>query len=82
LCDAYAQEAAHHDVKVVYIALGHRDGQRQLAVRLLSRFDPRDIGCIYDPGNMCVEATRTIGSASVCCGLRRACTEKRAVCPA
>jgi sugar phosphate isomerase/epimerase len=23
--------------------------------RLLSQFDPRHIGCIYDPGNMCVE---------------------------
>ena len=56
LCDAYAREAVHHDVKVVlHQHWGTATASASSLDRLLSRFDPRHIGCIYDPGNMCVE---------------------------
>ena len=56
LCDAYAREAAHHDVKVVlHQHWGTATASASSLYRLLSQFDPRHIGCIYDPGNMAVE---------------------------
>jgi sugar phosphate isomerase/epimerase len=56
VCDAYAREAAQHDVKVVlHQHWGTATASASSLYRLLSRFDPRHIGCIYDPGNMCVE---------------------------
>jgi len=56
LCEAYAAEAAHHDVKVVlHQHWGTATASASSMYRLLSQFDPRHIGCIYDPGNMFVE---------------------------
>jgi sugar phosphate isomerase/epimerase len=56
LCEAYAREAEHHDVKVVlHQHWGTATASASSLYRLLSRFDPRHIGCIYDPGNMAVE---------------------------
>jgi sugar phosphate isomerase/epimerase len=57
LCDAYVKEAAHHEgIKVVvhqhYGTIIASAGQ---VYRVLSQFDPRLIGCIYDPGNMYIE---------------------------
>lgn len=56
LCEAYTQEAARHDVKVVvhqhYGTVIASAGQ---VLRVLSQFDPHLIGCIYDPGNMYIE---------------------------
>jgi sugar phosphate isomerase/epimerase len=56
LCDAYATEAARHDVKVVlHQHWGTATANASSLFQLLSRFDPKNIGCIYDPGNMFVE---------------------------
>jgi sugar phosphate isomerase/epimerase len=57
LCEAYAREAPRHDgIKVVlHQHWGTATASASSLYRLLSRFDPRHIGCIYDPGNMCVE---------------------------
>jgi sugar phosphate isomerase/epimerase len=56
LCDAYATEAARHEVKVVlHQHWGTATASASSLYGLLSRFDPRHIGCIYDPGNMFVE---------------------------
>jgi sugar phosphate isomerase/epimerase len=56
LCEAYASEAAHHNVKVVlHQHWGTATASASSLYRLLSQFDPRHIGCIYDPGNMFVE---------------------------
>jgi sugar phosphate isomerase/epimerase len=56
LCEGYAREAAHHDVKVVlHQHWGTATASASSLYRLLSQFDPRHIGCIYDPGNMVVE---------------------------
>jgi sugar phosphate isomerase/epimerase len=56
LCEAYTREAAHHEAKVVvhqhYGTVIASAGQ---VLRVLSKFDPRLIGCIYDPGNMYIE---------------------------
>jgi sugar phosphate isomerase/epimerase len=56
LCDAYAREAARRAVKVVFHQhWGTATAAASSLYRLLSPFDPRSIGCIYDPGNMAVE---------------------------
>jgi sugar phosphate isomerase/epimerase len=57
LCEAYVREAPHHDgIKVVlHQHWGTATASASSMYRLLSRFDPGYIGCIYDPGNMFVE---------------------------
>jgi sugar phosphate isomerase/epimerase len=57
VCDAYVREAERHpDVKVVlHQHWGTATASASAMFRLLSRYDARYIGCIYDPGNMCVE---------------------------
>ncbi|MBV9582582.1 MAG: sugar phosphate isomerase/epimerase [Chloroflexi bacterium] len=57
ICDGYVREAEHHpDVKVVlHQHWGTATASASSLYRLLSRYDPRLIGCIYDPGNMFVE---------------------------
>jgi len=57
LCEAYAREAPRHDgIQVVlHQHWGTATASASTLYRLLSRFDPRHLGCIYDPGNMCVE---------------------------
>jgi sugar phosphate isomerase/epimerase len=57
VCDAYVREAERHpDVKVVlHQHWGTVTASASSLHRLLSRYEPRYIGCIYDPGNMVVE---------------------------
>jgi len=57
VCDAYVREAERHpDVKVVlHQHWGTATASASSLHRLLSRYEPRYIGCIYDPGNMVVE---------------------------
>ena len=56
LCEAYARAASRHEVKVVlHQHWGTATATASSLYRLLSQFDPRHIGCIYDPGNMAVE---------------------------
>src|SRR5262249_17697220 len=57
VCDAYVREAEQHpNVKVVlHQHWGSATSSASAMHRLLSRYDPRYIGCLYDPGNMCVE---------------------------
>lgn len=57
LCEAYALEAPRHEgIKVVlHQHWGTSTASASSLYRLLSRFGPRHIGCIYDPGNRCVE---------------------------
>jgi sugar phosphate isomerase/epimerase len=55
-CDAYVTGASGRNVKVV---LHQHNGtavpSASLLHRVLSQFDPQQIGCIYDPGNMTIE---------------------------
>lgn len=56
LCEAYATEAERHAAKVVlHQHWGTATASASSLFKLLSHFDPRHIGCIYDPGNMMVE---------------------------
>ena len=50
----FAKHATGREV-VVHQHWGTATASASSLYRLLSRYDPRYIGCIYDPGNMCVE---------------------------
>jgi sugar phosphate isomerase/epimerase len=55
-CEAYVKAARRRRVRVV---LHQHDGtavpSASLLLRVLEQFDPQEIGCIYDPGNMTIE---------------------------
>jgi sugar phosphate isomerase/epimerase len=56
LCEAYVKQASRHAVKVlVHQHYGTIVASAGQVHRVLSQFDPRLIGCIYDPGNMYIE---------------------------
>jgi sugar phosphate isomerase/epimerase len=55
-CGAYVKAARGRNVRVaLHQHYGTAVPSASLLHRVLSQFDPREIGCIYDPGNMTVE---------------------------
>jgi sugar phosphate isomerase/epimerase len=55
-CEAYVKAARGRAVRVVLQQhYGTAVPSASLLLRVLEQFDPKEIGCIYDPGNMTVE---------------------------